>query len=1352
MMLQIKYKYFNKKIKMMLLLLILMWSLMGQEHVYGKSSTYEIGIIKEAAATSLNSATNITSTMEAIDAIDDDVDDEDGDDTNGIRDMIQRNIATATTDTTTNDAKTIKTTTTTEAIAAAMKRKITIATENKDKNNNTNTIYGHINENDNNSNKLPQNVVKKEQQPEKQQEHQQQQYETNMMYMNMKMPAPLLPPSSSTSSLSITTLSEASVASETPSSSSSSSSSEPPPTESLLMPKDQLNKTEYKVPKSNEQNGNKNNKINDNNENKPEENRVELKMSTLKVNDTNSNNNNNDIVTAENTNNIKVLKDNETIISNLNTTTATTTISNDKIATINVTNGIDDDTNDDDDVSDGHNIDPEINNKNCEKLKTFDSLAHGQQELIAQFALKLKLIPRVTFFTCKEFETEELSGSRRENDDKITKRHTNFNLDLVEFVKRMYIAEESSSESPKLMMKVVLIDHLLSKNRVSSTSQTNRGGFGRTGAYGGGPGVNSGPATRNTFTNANWLEQILKPETLRQIVVLNLNCGESSRRLLEMASNKAFFNSMYHWLLLEDYVFNRQTEIDDADDIESKMNSDDMKAADTTTTTTKSNSKKEIVNDSNATIVVQVKKLSTYPSDVNGASTSGPDEQNKVTPTTLASSLSFSPTSYSTAQLKSDDNRMQQKQQQQQQRTLDENLTISSNSSSRIAGVTDEDDTEIIEKFLEKLNININTELILVKRRMRIIMPPPTTTIDTLTVEPPSLTTFTPSDSASTESPSNDYNTLQKMDYYLLYDVWNPGLQYGGELNISEIGSFSLSEGFKLANWYKSSSTTLRRINMNFAKVRCLVVITHKNRSDTLEEYLTSHYDTHLDSMNRFNFALLSHVRELFNFSFILSKTATWGYLKNGKFDGMIGALVRKQADIGGSPIFFRIERAKVIDYTTRTWVARPCFIFRHPRSTKKDRIVFLQPFSNDVWIFLAVCGFITIVLLWILTTLESKFDPEEFGLVKEPEEVKVFKRVFSAAIEQRMLENEKPVVKGGGFKRWFVRWGGLFCGQNSGDEKSRQRVGLFFESLLFYIGSICQQGLSFTTFLFSGRCIVITSLLFSFSIYQFYSASIVGTLLMEKPKTIRTLKDLIHSNLEIGVEDIVYNRDYFLRTKDPDAQELYAKKVTSIPMTDDTGFADVPPDSFALPPQATEMTDAQKAKAYRDILHSHETGAHAKTNEASNWYDPDFGVAKIKKGRFAFHVDVATAYKIIADTFTEKEICDLTEIQLFPPQKMVSIVQKGSPLRKVITYGLRRVTEVGLTDYQRKVWHSPKPRCVKQLHTDDLRVDMQTFTSALLVLIFGYAVSLLILSLEIVHFKLWQRYTTTTTEIETTT
>lgn len=45
---------------------------------------------------------------------------------------------------------------------------------------------------------------------------------------------------------------------------------------------------------------------------------------------------------------------------------------------------------------------------------------------------------------------------------------------------------------------------------------------------------------------------------------------------------------------------------------------------------------------------------------------------------------------------------------------------------------------------------------------------------------------------------------------------------------------------------------------------------------------------------------------------------------------------------------------------------------------------------------------------------------------------------------------------------------------------------------------------------------------------FQFYSASIVGSLLMEKPKTIKTLRGLINSPLKLGIEDIVYNKDFF--------------------------------------------------------------------------------------------------------------------------------------------------------------------------------------------------------------------------------
>ena len=46
--------------------------------------------------------------------------------------------------------------------------------------------------------------------------------------------------------------------------------------------------------------------------------------------------------------------------------------------------------------------------------------------------------------------------------------------------------------------------------------------------------------------------------------------------------------------------------------------------------------------------------------------------------------------------------------------------------------------------------------------------------------------------------------------------------------------------------------------------------------------------------------------------------------------------------------------------------------------------------------------------------------------------------------------------------------------------------------------------------------------------LYQFYSASIVGSLLSEPTRFINTLEDLVNSNLEVGIEDMAYNYDLF--------------------------------------------------------------------------------------------------------------------------------------------------------------------------------------------------------------------------------
>lgn len=60
-----------------------------------------------------------------------------------------------------------------------------------------------------------------------------------------------------------------------------------------------------------------------------------------------------------------------------------------------------------------------------------------------------------------------------------------------------------------------------------------------------------------------------------------------------------------------------------------------------------------------------------------------------------------------------------------------------------------------------------------------------------------------------------------------------------------------------------------------------------------------------------------------------------------------------------------------------------------------------------------------------------------------------------------------------------------------------------------------------------SWRLVLLLTLLFSLVLNLFYSAAVVGSLLVPPPKTIRTLRQLIDSPLAVGIEDIGYNKDY---------------------------------------------------------------------------------------------------------------------------------------------------------------------------------------------------------------------------------
>lgn len=117
--------------------------------------------------------------------------------------------------------------------------------------------------------------------------------------------------------------------------------------------------------------------------------------------------------------------------------------------------------------------------------------------------------------------------------------------------------------------------------------------------------------------------------------------------------------------------------------------------------------------------------------------------------------------------------------------------------------------------------------------------------------------------------------------------------------------------------------------------------------------------------------------------------------------------------------------------------------------------------------------------------------------------------------------------------------------------------LDLLFNGLLIFVSAISQQGKlnvkedvanldvkkkwmkNFSLYFFVGifrirgnllsmRVTIFLMMVFGFLIFQFYSGSIVSSLLKPKPNSIKTLRDLLDSQLMLGIDDVAYNRDYF--------------------------------------------------------------------------------------------------------------------------------------------------------------------------------------------------------------------------------
>ncbi|XP_063830540.1 ionotropic receptor 75a-like [Ostrinia nubilalis] len=454
---------------------------------------------------------------------------------------------------------------------------------------------------------------------------------------------------------------------------------------------------------------------------------------------------------------------------------------------------------------------------------------------------------------------------------------------------------------------------------------------------------------------------------------------------------------------------------------------------------------------------------------------------------------------------------------------------------------------------------------------------------------------------------------LKTNGIFMLYEVFHTNYS-SGVISIRNVGYWDTTLHI---------ATSSRR-DLQGLKMRCPVVVTDKVVHQTFEEYLSKHQVFQVDSLHKLKFvALLNYIRDMYNMSYELQRTNSWGYMRNGSFDGVVGSLQRQHADFGGSPLFFRADRAELIDYIAETWQSRQCFILRHPKHPGGYYTIYTRPLTAKVW----YC---------ILAML-----------------------IFSGVILCLMLKTKVT----------------------QSHEKSTDSS--FSLALLFAWSAICQQGMTVNRSSTSVKIVVIVTFVYAVTLYQYYNATVVSTLLREPPKNIRTLEDLLQSNLKAGAENVLYTKDYFKRTTDPVALRMYHKKIAP--------------------------------------------------KHQYNFYSPEYGMSLVKQGGFAFHVDSVVAYRIMRKTFTEREICEAHEVLLYPPQKMGMVVRKASPYKEHFTYGIRKIYEAGLMDRLQSVWDEPKPSCVHTPDSSVFSVSIVEFSTALLALVAGNVAAILVLFAEIV-------------------
>ncbi|GAB0096805.1 uncharacterized protein DMENIID0001_123730 [Sergentomyia squamirostris] len=240
--------------------------------------------------------------------------------------------------------------------------------------------------------------------------------------------------------------------------------------------------------------------------------------------------------------------------------------------------------------------------------------------------------------------------------------------------------------------------------------------------------------------------------------------------------------------------------------------------------------------------------------------------------------------------------------------------------------------------------------------------------------------------------------------------------------------------------------------------------------------------------------------------------------------------------------------------------------------------------------------------------------------------------------------------------------------------------VPRFTDIVMNAAGAITQQGAHMESKVASSRTASFFLFLTMFFLYTSYTANIVA-LLQSTTNSISTIQDLQESSLDFGVEDIIYNRYYFKIVTDPIRKAFYDTKIA--------------------PPNKKDK-----------FMHKTE------------------GIARMRKGLFAFHTEAGAGYKMIEETFFEHEKCGLIEVDFLKVPYPWYCIKKRSPYKDIIKVQLFKLREHGIQSREIDKIYTKKPECSSQGKTFE-SVRLIDCHVIILIIACGYGLALIIFVFE---------------------